>query len=83
MHVELQVKLQVKFARWVKHYTMCKIAHCKKLDSMHFLSYTLWTILHLTQNFYTTSGCDGCDKYEVCIHGATTISDAFIFVARG
>ena len=27
----------------------------------------LLPILHLTQNFYTTSGCDGCDKYEVCI----------------
>ena len=26
----------------------------------------LWKILHLGQNFYTTSGCDGCDKYEVC-----------------
>ena len=37
-----------------------------KLHSKHFLAYTLWKILHLTQNFYTTSGCDGCDKYEVC-----------------
>ena len=25
--------------------------------------------LHLTQNFYTTSDCDGCDKYEVCFQG--------------
>ena len=24
-------------------------------------------ILHLTEYFYTTSGCDGCDKYEVCL----------------
>ena len=44
---------------------MCKIAHCKKLHSKHFLSCTLWKILHWTQNFYTTSGGDGCDKYEV------------------
>ena len=54
-----------KIARWVKHNTMCKIANCNKLHSRHFLSYTLWKILHLTKNFYTTSGCDGCDKYEV------------------
>ena len=25
-------------------------------------------ILHLTEIFYTTSGCDGCDKYQVWIH---------------
>ena len=25
-----------------------------------------WKILHSAKSFYTTSGCDGCDKYEVC-----------------
>ena len=24
-------------------------------------------ILHLTEIFYTTSGCDGCDKYQVSL----------------
>ena len=43
MYVELQVKLHI--ARWVKHYTMCKIAHSvKKLDSNNFLSCTLYTL---------------------------------------
>ena len=30
------------------------------LNSKNFLQF-----LHLTEIFYTTSGCDGCDKYEV------------------
>ena len=49
-----------KFARSVKKYTL--------FDSKQFISCTLY--------FYTTSGCDGCDKYEVCpvIH-TTTILD--------
>ena len=33
---------------------------------MQFLSHIHWKILHLTEYVYTTSGCDGCDKYEVC-----------------
>ena len=35
----------------------------------HFALFFLcanWKILHLI-SFYTTSGCDGCDKYQVCI----------------
>ena len=34
---------------------------CKK----HFFSCSNWKILHLAKFFYTTSGCDSCDKYEV------------------
>ena len=55
-----------KSARWVKHYTMCKIAQSVKKYTQSTFLCTLWKILHLTQNFYTS--CDGCDKYEVCLH---------------
>ena len=41
----------------VKLHTFCAI-------SKQFLSRIHWKILHLTEFFYTTSGCDGCDKYE-------------------
>ena len=34
--------------------------------SKQFLSRIHWKILHLHWFFYTTIGCDGCDKYEVC-----------------
>ena len=28
--------------------------------------------LHFTDFFYTTSSCDGCDKYEVCLNIVVT-----------
>ena len=31
-----------------------------------------WKILHLAEIVYTTSGCDGCDKYQVCCDVQTT-----------
>ena len=40
----------------VKFYTV----HCKAV-----FSHSSWKFLHLARLFYTTSGCDGCDKYEV------------------
>ena len=43
---------------FVKLHIVCNIKQ--------FLSRNHWKILHLTDFFYTTSGCDGCDKYEVC-----------------
>ena len=50
---------------------MCKTTHCVSnytfcAISKQLLSRIHWKILHLTEYFYTTSGCDGCDKYEVC-----------------
>ena len=42
---------------------MCKI---RAISKQFFFTYPL-EILHLTEYFYTTSGCDGCDKYEVCV----------------
>ena len=48
----------------VKLHTFLNYACCAV--SKQFLSCTHWKILHLTGNFYTISGCDGCDKYEVC-----------------
>ena len=42
---------------FVKLHIVCNIKQ--------FLSRNHWKILHLTDFFYTTSGCDGCDKYEV------------------
>ena len=63
----------------MKSYTVFKITHCVwnytlfvKLHtyflpaiSKQLLSRTNWKILHLTNFFYTTSGCDGCDNYQV------------------
>ena len=40
------------------NYTFC-------VESKLFLSRTYWKILHLTEFVYTTSGCDGCDNYQV------------------
>ena len=45
-------------------HNFCKTTHFVWYQNW-FLSSPLWKILHLTEIFYTTSGCDGCDKYEV------------------
>ena len=39
-------------------------------------------ILHLTQNFYTTSGCDGCDKYVVSLDVFFALCVPFCFVLK-
>ena len=39
-------------------YTFCAI-------SKQFLSHIHWENFTLDQFFYTTSGCDGCDKYQI------------------
>ena len=31
-----------------------------------FFSRSNWKLLHLANSFYTASGCDGFDKYQVC-----------------
>ena len=38
--------------------------HCASNIKAVFLR-SNWKILHLAKSFYTTGGCDGCDKYEV------------------
>ena len=45
-------------------YTLC-VEWQPVCISKNFHSRTHWKILHLTEIFYTTSGCDGCDKYQV------------------
>ena len=50
---------------------MCK--NYTLFDSDQGLSFTLYKILHLTQFCYTTNGCDGCDKYEVCAGRRATV----------
>ena len=60
----------------LKLHTLCQITHCVSnytlfvklhiLCNIKAVSFTYpLEILHLTEYFYTTSGCDGCDKYEV------------------
>ena len=43
------------------------------------LSRNNWKILHLTEFFYTTSGCDGCDKYQVCRHQGCIHTHVYLF----
>ena len=53
----------------VKFHAVCKTTHFVHAITKQFLLRTNWKILHLTEFFYTTSGCDGCDKYEVWTNG--------------
>ena len=46
------------------HFRICVKLHT--LCNIKAVSFTYpLEILHLTEYFYTTRGCDGCDKYEV------------------
>ena len=59
----LCVKLHT--VRNTTHFRICVKLHT--LCNIKAVSFTYpLEILHLTEYFYTTSGCDGCDKYEVC-----------------
>ena len=49
---------------FVKLHIVCNIKQ--------FFSRNHWKILHLADFFYTTSGCDGCDKYEVWVQPVTS-----------
>ena len=49
----------------MKLHTFCKTTYFLPAISKQLLSRTNWKILHLTNFFYTTSGCDGCDNYQV------------------
>ena len=44
-------------------------AVCVKFDTVCKANFPCsnLTILHLAKFFYTTSGCDGCGKYQVCL----------------
>ena len=72
LHPCVKLHIVCKITHCVSNYTLFKTTHfgiCVKLHTFckteHFLSRIHWKILHLTEHFYTTSGCDGCDKYEV------------------
>ena len=54
------VRKTTHFRIYVKLHTFCKTTIPER-----FLLRIQWKILHLTELFYTPSGCDGCDKYEV------------------
>ena len=56
----------------VKLHTVCKTTHFMHAITKQVLLRTNWKILHLTEFVYTTSGCDGCDKYLVWVSGATS-----------
>ena len=53
------------YTLYVKLHTFWKLHILCNIKSVSFTYPS--KILHLTDFFYTTSGCDGCDKYEVCV----------------
>ena len=48
----------------IYNYTLCKATFFFAI-SEQFLSCPHWKFLHLTETFYTTNSCDGCDKFKV------------------
>ena len=61
-----------KIAIWVKHYTVC-ILYCIIASSVEVTLFRAVSFFYPVENFtldsifYITNGCDGWDKYEVCI----------------
>ena len=54
----------------MKIHTVCEITHFSLnyiLLACNMKTRITWKILHLTEFFYTTSGCDGCDIYQVWV----------------
>ena len=50
------------FTPCVNFYTVCNILHCVSNNFSGFW----WEKITLGQNFYTTSSCDDCEKYQAC-----------------
>ena len=64
--VKLHSVCEITHFRICVNYTLfCKTTHFVQYQCRFFPFRIHWKILHLTDFFYTTSGCDGCDKYEV------------------
>ena len=70
-----------KIIHCLELHNLCKITHTlfaklHILCNIKLVSFpSTFKILHSTEIFYTTSGCDGCDKYEVWI--SAYISDIY------
>ena len=55
---------KVTLAQEIFHLKVCKtLYHVKQFFALHLENFTL---INISIFFYTTSGCDGFDKYEVC-----------------
>ena len=52
------------FIYHVETYLQLNICHVEKL--LHMTICHMENFLHMTNFFSTTTGCDGCDKYQVC-----------------
>ena len=52
------------FIYHVETYLQLNICHVEKL--LHMTICHMENFLHMTNLFSTHTGCDGCDKYQVC-----------------
>ena len=52
------------FIYHVETYLQLNICHVEKL--LHMTICHMENFLHMTNFFSTHTGCDGCDKYQVC-----------------